>query len=415
MSSNFDYKRMSQIVTDIKRNINNPVPTEVEELKESFEYRERHNKMLDELLLHLGQRKLCLSEIEFLTRVRSLWETDRKGKYVIYAGAAPNHKGMFLAELFPEHTFVFVDPGNFEVRYGKQDGKSINSTNFDHQGLVYLKRHPVVFAKNATHGRLYECLGKYAEAIMAERNSRVRVFLIEDFMNLELARNLAILGSDNIIYISDIRTAPTDLGVCLDNALNFGIMVILQPLFSMLKYRPYYFAEPIDYVSIAATEEDYEILHFALANGVDFQASLVRGCQLIPLGVSEKNQAWARPSSCETRIWVERKDIFNMVSGEWNMERRYRYHNLFNRTFKHYANRNANAEVKFGHCFSCARENQVWEDYFITSFPRLAREEHRASLGRLVVEKVIQLGDILDQSLVDNHTQCVCKDLPERF
>lgn len=60
-------------------------------------------------VVHWGQRKLLLSEIEFLTRY------GEGCARVLYAGAAPGTHIPFLATLFPQFTFVLVDPGEFKI------------------------------------------------------------------------------------------------------------------------------------------------------------------------------------------------------------------------------------------------------------------------------------------------------------
>lgn len=60
---------------------------------------------------HWGQRKLLLSEIEFLT------EHANEHTIVIYAGAAPGTHIQYLSrELFPKIKFVLVDPSPFSIR-----------------------------------------------------------------------------------------------------------------------------------------------------------------------------------------------------------------------------------------------------------------------------------------------------------
>ncbi len=64
-------------------------------------------------MLHWGQRKLLMSEIEFLT----LHATP--GCVVVYAGAAPGLHCAFLSDMFPEvRQFILVDPSPFSVRNG---------------------------------------------------------------------------------------------------------------------------------------------------------------------------------------------------------------------------------------------------------------------------------------------------------
>ena len=58
--------------------------------------------------LHFGQRKLLLSEIEFLTSIGDV--TDA---IVVYAGAANGSHLPFLFSLFPATKFVLIDPAPF--------------------------------------------------------------------------------------------------------------------------------------------------------------------------------------------------------------------------------------------------------------------------------------------------------------
>lgn len=74
------------------------------------EYHRRFDKLKS--ALHWGQRKLLMSEIEFLL----LTLTHEKKCTVIYAGAAPGTHVRALADMFPSHTFVLVDPAPFTVR-----------------------------------------------------------------------------------------------------------------------------------------------------------------------------------------------------------------------------------------------------------------------------------------------------------
>ena len=61
--------------------------------------------------VHWGQRKLFMNELELLTLHAAPGDT------VVYAGAAPGKHIEFLADrLFPELTFVLVDPAPFRIR-----------------------------------------------------------------------------------------------------------------------------------------------------------------------------------------------------------------------------------------------------------------------------------------------------------
>lgn len=136
-------------------------------------------------VLHWGQRKLLMSEIEFLTNY------GEAGRIVLYAGAAPGHHINYLSTLFPEMKFVLVDPSPFA-------------------------------------------------AVPTDR-----VTIIQDFFTDDLAEKYSGLG---VLFISDIRTASwqemkeedVESYVESDNVAQMRWHGILKPHRSMLKFRlPY--------------------------------------------------------------------------------------------------------------------------------------------------------------------------------
>ena len=70
------------------------------------EYDDSILKTLDNL--HWGQRKLLMSEIEFLTNNYHLYEPNRK-KYLLYVGASPGHHINYLLKMFPDIHYVLYD------------------------------------------------------------------------------------------------------------------------------------------------------------------------------------------------------------------------------------------------------------------------------------------------------------------
>ena len=61
------------------------------------------------MCVHLGQRKLLLTEVNFLTNHGDL------STNIIYIGAAPGHHIEFLSVLYPNHTFYLYDPRDFAI------------------------------------------------------------------------------------------------------------------------------------------------------------------------------------------------------------------------------------------------------------------------------------------------------------
>jgi len=105
--------------------------TEIEEIKVSvpfslkydrhirqLPYRRRENDF--KLTLHLGQRKLLLNEILFLTNYGHL------SNKIVYAGAAPGIHIRYLSSLFPDHTFELWDSSPFDdsLNYHKLQGEN---------------------------------------------------------------------------------------------------------------------------------------------------------------------------------------------------------------------------------------------------------------------------------------------------
>ncbi len=84
-------------------------------------YRRREQEL--KTVVHWGQRKLFLGELEFLTAYST------PGATVLYAGAAPGTHLRFLMELFPTLHWVLVDPGNF--------APCTSCTHFDNQ-LIWI-------------------------------------------------------------------------------------------------------------------------------------------------------------------------------------------------------------------------------------------------------------------------------------
>ena len=148
---------------------------------------------------HWGQRKLLLSEIEFLTRYGG------KDTTVVYAGAAPGTHTNFLAEeLFPEMMFVLVDPAPFT-------------------------------------------------AVEAADHVELRNALFTDEMADEFARLRA--SGRRLLFVSDIRSMEQSMGeeekegaVVGDMARQLNWVRTMEPSASMLKFRLPYSSGKTEYL-----------------------------------------------------------------------------------------------------------------------------------------------------------------------
>lgn len=150
--------------------------------------------------VHVGQRKLLIAEVQFMTQHAS------KSKTVVYIGAAGGWHIPALCELFPEHRFLLYDPAPF--------AKTL---------LDYMKKNP---KRVAVYNELFP---------PREKDGRA-------------ARDLAAAtsGSEGFLLISDIRrrdaseSHPTNADVYADMTLQSDICREMNPKAAHLKCRlPY--------------------------------------------------------------------------------------------------------------------------------------------------------------------------------
>ena len=83
---------------------------------DEMDYKPRHNGMV-KTTIHWGQRKLLMSEIEFLTVIGKAGLQDAT---IVYAGAAPGTHIRYLGSLFPSVKFILVDPSPFSIQESNQ-------------------------------------------------------------------------------------------------------------------------------------------------------------------------------------------------------------------------------------------------------------------------------------------------------
>jgi hypothetical protein len=65
------------------------------------------NKIKNKKDLHWGQRKLLMSEIDFLTKYYNHY--DKRKKYLLYIGASPGHHINYLIKMFPDINYILYD------------------------------------------------------------------------------------------------------------------------------------------------------------------------------------------------------------------------------------------------------------------------------------------------------------------
>ncbi len=144
--------------------------------------------------IHWGQRKLLLSEIEFLCIYFERFPRAYNDIVVVYAGAAPGTHILLLRSLFPNIQFVLYDPARFDSAICDVPGITTNQELFTNETCLFLK-------------------DKYVNNV--------------------------------ILFISDIRTADTitmsseeiEERVAQDQQMQMEWYHILDPVMAMFKFR----------------------------------------------------------------------------------------------------------------------------------------------------------------------------------
>jgi predicted RNA methylase len=148
--------------------------------------------------LHWGQRKLLLTEIDFLTRVGA------NDEIVIYAGAADGRHIPLLLDLFPLIKFHLYDPRPF------------NTALFRHKDRIFINPY-------------YE-----KEEIKSDERGFFTDRVAQWYKNNEETRN------QKILFVSDIRTEAIESEVLRNQQQQMEWIGIMKPEYSMFKFKmPY--------------------------------------------------------------------------------------------------------------------------------------------------------------------------------
>ncbi len=272
-------KQIESLVKKYSTGKHKPVLT-VDEIPESVKYFPGVGRLFKNGR-HYGQRKLLLSEAQFLTQ--------HTNKYFVYAGAAPSNKGLLLAKLFPGVKMLFFDPRDFEIFINK------NHDVWDGS------EHPII--KKCQPADLDDL-----DSIIGDSH---QLFLFNTHFTDDIADKLKVLG-DDMSFMSDIRTkrnekkaaAPVDIDILWNLAQQFTWSRLIGAAASCLKFRQiFYDQNQEDFERLAATEP-YKST-FAKANqlGVDFISDYHAKRLVYPEGMSYL-QAWPGQSSTETRLHI---------------------------------------------------------------------------------------------------------------
>jgi hypothetical protein len=364
-------------------------------------------------VVHNGQLKLVLSEVQFLTRALKYY---LDACYVVYAGSAPSHKLGMLAAMFPNVKFVLIDPAEHYIMFDRCGAQGLTTQYSPNrvETLLYFKatagnrfrlpqRQVNLYGKGVVPRSGQELAAEVADLAAAIHSSPQTMFVIEDVMTEDLARALAPLGEKApLLFISDIRTQdeatmapPSNIDILWNSAQHLNWLRHLTPRQYLLKFHPPYPEDAsgrakglAEYRRRTETHDDFR--HCADA-GIDFIKDYEEGRFEYMAGDHIFIQAYAPLNSTETRLFGAGYDMvpYDMVE----FEERMRFYNVFHRPLGNHHGAAVYEDYRLGldRCGDCAVATAILSDYLAKNFgavdPSAVKtlfQETLASIGRSV-------------------------------
>lgn len=352
ISNNYqDFKKYKKLFLDNAETKTNVLIT-LDDIKHNLKYSSKNAPM--KRGDHNGQRKLLLTEVQFLTTV----QLDYTVKYCIYAGAAPGNKTHFLSRLFPDIKFILIDPNKFELNVDNKSHRLKPHNDIVHICSAYPTKSNEFINKKLISMNVKE----KKDVINLINTSDYKIFIIEDFMDDKYAELFKQLGKT--VFVSDIRSntsensgSPLDIDIYWNTSMMYNWINIIKPELSMLKIRMPFCHEKVDmsmYEDEFKTSKKYGIDFIEDYNNKQFKMSKA----IFYL------QAWSRPTSTEMRMYIEKNNINKIITYDKNdIEEKAFYFNLIERSNKMHYNPNYSKDYNFCFCNDCALENNIWENY----------------------------------------------------
>lgn len=317
------------------------VPYHYDEIQFAVPYSDDHGGVTRGHKMHVGQVKLLLGEINFLTQYASP-DAERGGEFTlcVYAGSAPGIHDAYLAQMFPRTIFVLIDPKPHTIMDVDDYVAAAHTTFF----RMSRERKSVARAALVRDGARIECaldgrdgervngeiartqraravLARIARDLQApDREAMQRFYIIEDIFTDAYAREFAadvvanVLARARVLFISDIRTNandkyPPDADILVNQAMQHTWIRIMQPFASMLKFRtPFWNPGDRSRVAHMSAVERAILDRYRNSTGIDTLAHYEKLEYVYPW-TRIALQAYQGEWSTETRVIVERADI----------------------------------------------------------------------------------------------------------
>lgn len=333
---------------------------------------------------HIGQLKLFLTELQFITSV--LKSKDDRAVF-IYSGSAPSNKLPFFEKLFPNISWILIDPNEHVLMYPgsktQYDKPFCDFTSYAKTGRgsgivrpYYDFENPVdksefnnnVFETHASDAQIQEIF----ELFVAKA---LKYFIIEDFMSNDLANLLKILigkFSDAIIpvyYLSDIRTnsegeSPSDLDIIWNSAQQATWCRIMRAKKVMLKFRtPFWNTQSS--VKRDAEKPMYKSVLYHAKEYCDFIDDYSKNRFRYFKAEQINLQAFAGKTSTETRLITGNYDDFVEYDYRDFEDRLFYFNRIYCDLLIHEEHKNCwNKEIGIDGCGDCAIMCGIFQAYF---------------------------------------------------
>lgn len=293
--------------------------------------------------VHIGQRKLFLGELQFLTQIT---KEDKEDIIVVYAGAAPSNHTGYLAGLFPRVKFLLVDPNRFVVNEAPPVPRPLY--------------HPTGSSKETREAKLR----RYKGIVRNFKKRSIPLQIMNEYFTDDLARVIGELMGKHY-FISDIRTSHGESAVhtfdiIWNSAMQFNWTHLMKPVLSMFKFRlPFYMEENSEFRKYAS--ENKEDFLLSKLNGIDFIENFERKEFIYFDGVVNL-QCFPGTASTEARLVTDGLKVKN-YGKVGNYEDAFNYYNSLERWLRLHENENSSPVHGFDHCNDCALENLIWKEY----------------------------------------------------
>jgi hypothetical protein len=372
-----------ELYNDALLNTGPPI-IKITDIKHQIPYEEKKSSKFRKSLLHIGQRKLFLNELQFLNKyVKFVNSTEQRQHFVIYAGGSPGHHMYELSRYYPNVTFIIIDPSRH------QSYISDNLTVVDCKKTFY--KRVIYYNVNNEYIHDLEDISTLGKLL----SSQIRLFIIRDYCTPELLIRIKNeLPIDCNIYLwSDIRTdnaeagkfgksenknrtylnknkdenkgyvvSVTDGDILWNLAMQYNWLKVLEPDVSMFKFRLPFYVNDIDWLN-AFMKKDIIKNDFEETPELNILENYVDKMILYPKGTIYI-QPWQPKSSTESRLVIKKKNIYTLIKYDaFKYDGIFNYYNVIERVIRKHNNGVQYYKYGYCECNDCAIELTIFKDY----------------------------------------------------